>query len=413
MADAKPHVEIREYESAFELLEDLKREGITGDERKKIFDSFLDLQARTRGVPINVGFELTPLCNFDCKMCYVHLTKEQMEREGRVLSTEQWLGIMRQAVEAGMLHADLTGGECLTHPGFKEIYSYLYSQGIQISVLTNGQLITEEMADFFAQKKPVLVQITVYGSNEQAYERVTGRRAFHDVVSAIQRLRERKIQTMLTVTLSQYTQENIHELLDFLRNTGLSYGIGGVSLPARENTERDYGSYIPSADRFVELFRDEQEYTEKQAEEQAAETVQGEVDSGTDKTSDAGKSLLKIERVPKNCKPVCGVPCASGQSTCHINWKGEMQPCIPFYTVTRSVLQYGYSPAFEWIKNTMSAYRPPNECRECAERAGCKTCMAEKTSGILNGSLNRAVCRRYTRYLETGILASAAKEDCV
>ena len=147
-------IQIKEFDSVIDLLEELDREGISGYRKQEIYKRYLNFRARMRGQAYSGGFELTPLCNFDCKMCYVHLTKSQMEQEAKLLTTEQWIDIMRHAVDAGMMHADLTGGECLSYPGFKEVYLYLRSRGVEVSVLTNGQLITEEMADFFENQGP-------------------------------------------------------------------------------------------------------------------------------------------------------------------------------------------------------------------------------------------------------------------
>ena len=395
MADAKPHVEIREYESAFELLEDLKREGITGDEKKKIFDKYIFMQAQMRRIPVNVGFELTPLCNFDCKMCYVHLTKAQVGKEGNILSTEQWLDIMKQAVDAGMLHADLTGGECLTHPGFKKLYTYLKSQAVKVAILTNGQLLTEEIVDFLALDPPEIVQITVYGSDDDAYENVTGRRAFTEVRQAVERLKERKIKTVLTITPSRYTQKDIHTLLEVVRGMGIQYSVGDMSLPAREDTGRAIEDFIPEVDLCARLRMDEQSYRKKNY------------------STFEKHPIVKIDRIPKGYKADEGIPCASGRRACHINWKGEMQPCIPFHTITRSVLEHGYVVAWEWIRDTMRGWKPPQKCSSCKLQAKCTTCAAEKTSGVLNGPVNQAVCQRYTRYLEAGIITVADENGCV
>ena len=35
---------------------------------------FLSFKARDKAIPISGSFELTPLCNLDCKMCYVRLS---------------------------------------------------------------------------------------------------------------------------------------------------------------------------------------------------------------------------------------------------------------------------------------------------------------------------------------------------
>ena len=386
--------EYREYASVMDLLEDLDRDGITGYARQQEFERFMNLQARMRGQIFTGSFELTPLCNFDCKMCYVHLTKHQMESEGAVLPTEQWLDIMRQAVDAGMMYADLTGGECLTHPGFKDLYLYLCSRGVKVSVLTNGQLITEGMADFFAKHPPAIVQITVYGSSEEAYEHVTGHRAFADVCAAIERLKARRIRMLLTTTPSRYMQQDTHALLVFLRGTGVSYAVGTGSLTAREDTGRVLEDYAPDSDLYVRLHLDEQAYIQGIAAQRARE------------------SEKRIVREPKGFKTICKLPCSSGQCTCHINWKGEMQPCIPFHTVTRSVLRYGFCDSWEWIKKTMSAYETPRECLDCKIQSVCQSCAAERTSGVLNGAVNRSVCKRYARYVEAGILHPIERSDC-
>lgn len=385
--------QIKEFDSLIDLLEELDREGITGQRRQEIYKRYLNFLARMKGQVYSGGFELTPLCNFDCKMCYVHLSKQQMDCN--LLTTQQWIGIMAQAVDAGMMHADLTGGECLSYPGFREVYLYLQSRGVEVSVLTNGQLITEEMADFFAKYPPSVVQITVYGSDNDAYEAVTGRRAFDDVRVAIERLKKRNVRVFLAVTPNRYMQENTHALLEFLRSMNVRYGIGTGSLPARPDTGRQLCQYEPSTALYVKLHRDEQEYR-RSLEQPGSTSVPAQVDY-----------------VPKGFRTRSRISCSSGQCAFHINWRGEMSPCIPFHTVNRSVLEYGFSECWEWIKAQMETYVLPEECGICENRTVCVSCPAERTSGVLNGSINRAVCDRYEQYVRAGILHLPAHDECI
>ena len=60
------------------LLRQLDEQGITDYRRYQQVRNYLEFKARDRNHPISGSFELTPLCNLDCKMCYVHLHKEQM-----------------------------------------------------------------------------------------------------------------------------------------------------------------------------------------------------------------------------------------------------------------------------------------------------------------------------------------------
>lgn len=385
--------QIKEFDNLIDLLEDLDREGISGYHRQEIYKRYLNLRARMHGQVYSGGFELTPLCNLDCKMCYVHLTKGQMEREANLLTVQQWISIMGQAVDAGMMHADLTGGECLSYPGFKDVYLYLRSRGVEVSVLTNGQLITEEMADFFAQYPPSVIQITVYGSDEDAYEAVTGRRAFGDVKAAIERLKRRNIRLFLAVTPNRYMQEDTHALMEFLRSLDVRYGIGTGSLPARPDTGRNLESYAPETALYVKLHLDEQRY------------LRGLEDS-------PAPARPYVDYIPTGFHTASKIPCSSGLCAFHINWKGEMSPCIPFHSINRSVLEHGFEDCWNWIKAQMRSYEPPKECSDCANRLVCAACPAERTSGVLGGSLNKAVCERYDQYVRAGILQIPQDDKC-
>lgn len=386
--------QIKEFDSLLELLEYLDDQGIQGVQRREIAMRYLNLRARTLGQAYSGTFELTPLCNFDCKMCYVHLSQEQMKKEGCLLSTEQWISIMKQAADAGMMHAALTGGECLSYPGFKDIYLYLQSRGISTSILTNGQLITEEMADFFAEHPPAVVQITLYGSNEDAYEKVTGHRAFADVANAIQRLKTRGVNLFLPVTPNAYMQEDTHELLAFLRSLDVRYGIGTGSLPARPSTGRKRETYAPDVSLYVRLHADENEYQR---------SIHVDLPQ---------KGTVVPNCIPSNYKPISKIACSAGQAAYHINWKGEMSPCIPYYTVAVSVLENGFDYAWKWIKEKMAAYEPPKQCVNCEIASKCSVCSAEKTLSILNGSLNTDVCARYKEYIRCGIVENTEQTDC-
>jgi len=125
--------QIKEYDSLLDLLEDLDREGITGLQRREAYTRFLNLQARKKGVPLHGVFELTPICNLDCKMCYVHLKPEQMGNQS-LMPVKQWKALMTQAMDAGMMDATLTGGECLTYAGFDELYMHLHAGGVKVSI---------------------------------------------------------------------------------------------------------------------------------------------------------------------------------------------------------------------------------------------------------------------------------------
>lgn len=367
---------MKEFETLSELLEDLDREGISGIARTRAMGNFLLRKSRLHGKPYSASFELTPLCNFACKMCYMHLTREQMQREGHLLSTDEWLDIARQAVDAGVMNVDLTGGECLTHPGFTEIFSYLINRGVHVSVLTNGQLLSDKHIELFTRYRPAVVQISLYGSNSEGYINVTGIDAFEDVLHAVNRLKEADIRVSMTVMPNRFMKEDAPAMLDLLHSLNVDYRIGMTTLPARPETGRQIEEYIIDNEAYVGICRLEEEYQTRIAEE---------------------RSLVPIKRYDfriKGQEQFVGIPCAAGAAHFHINWKGEMQPCIGFHGVTKSVLANGLESAWFEIRELMKQYVSPNECQSCEYKKSCVGCAAEKTSGVLNGRINKWVCKR-------------------
>ena len=121
-------------------------------------------KAAARRIPISGTFELTPLCNFACRMCYVRKTPEQVKAHDRpMLTYDDWLRIAREGREQGMLFLLLTGGEPLLWPRFWELYEKLVDMGMLVAINTNGSLIDDEAIERFKRRPPRRVNITLYG----------------------------------------------------------------------------------------------------------------------------------------------------------------------------------------------------------------------------------------------------------
>lgn len=367
--------EVVEVNSLAEVLTDLERRGIPQEQRIYPINHYLAMKARLQNVPANGGFELTPFCNLDCKMCYVHLRPDQLEPGQRLLTVDEWKNIIDQAVDAGMISADLTGGECLVYPGFKEVYLYLRSKGIRPAVMTNGCLLTEDMVAFFAENPPSNIQITVYGSSNDAYEKVCGHRVFDEVMAGIERARNAGLMVFCTITPSRYMQDDADALFETLRSRNVAYMLGGSMLPARVETGRDVKEFGVEVEAYIAMFKNEKQYRATQKHDSESADVP--------------------QYMPPIKGELCGLPCGGGHSGFHINWKGEMCPCIAFsHTVHIPVLENGFLDAWKKVGETIDSYHAPLECNDCKLKEVCHTCPGEKSRGGLDGKLNKMVCLR-------------------
>ena len=80
---------------------------------------YLHRKASITKTPISGTFELLPLCNMDCKMCYIKMSKEKQESIARLRTNEEWIELAKKAKEKGMLFLLLTGGEPFLVKDFK------------------------------------------------------------------------------------------------------------------------------------------------------------------------------------------------------------------------------------------------------------------------------------------------------
>ena len=51
-------------------------------------EKMLQIKADQEKIPLGGSLELLPLCNMNCKMCYVRQTREEMAAQGTMLSCD-------------------------------------------------------------------------------------------------------------------------------------------------------------------------------------------------------------------------------------------------------------------------------------------------------------------------------------
>ena len=363
------------------LLAQLDEQGIHDHRRYERIRTFLNFKARDKGVPISGSFELTPLCNLDCKMCYVHLNKEQM-KGAQLLTTEQWKDIMQQAIDAGMMYARMTGGECLTYPGFKELYLFLREKGIEVSILSNGLLMNEEMVGFLRENPPAGVQVTLYGASDEGYERVTGQRAFGTVAKNLHRLKEAEIPLTIAVTPNVYMTDG-EEILHWLHENGFPYQINSGLMAPREETGRETGD--APLDVYVRLMK-------LQRAQAGQETVPYPDPEGLPEPGGRTEDAL------------CGVSCGAGRSTFSVDWQGGMRPCNTFPCEPQSVFRLGFAEAWKRTRRIADGMARPAECEACAYKGNCKHCVSEHAAGAEIGHASPVICAWRKRMAIEGLL---------
>ena len=68
--------------------------------------------------------------------------------------------------------------------------------------------------------------------------------------------------------------------------------------------------------------------------------------------------------------------CRAGKSSCWINWKGEMTPCVFLEQPSVDVINYSVKEGWEKMISGSSKLLMPEMCSTCKHRGNCQRCMA-------------------------------------
>jgi radical SAM protein with 4Fe4S-binding SPASM domain len=331
-------------------------------------------------VPVNGSLELLPLCNLNCKMCYVRLSPEEMKRQGRLRSWEEWLEASRQMQKSGVLFLLLTGGEPLLFPEFQKLYLELRKLGFVLTINTNGTLIDEEWADFFARYKPRRINITLYGGSREAYGNLCGSaRSFDRVISAVRLLRQRQVDVKLSTSVTPDNVQDLEKMFAIARELEVPLGVDTYMMPAtRERT-------LPF---------------DRQSRLGPEEAAKARVEAMKLEWPDTFReyALKKIreaeEFVPQSAEPR-GVTCYAGNCSFSVSWQGELHPCVILTAPAANIFDQGFEAAWKQVSTGVSEIRLHPECSRCNLRGLCRTCAA---SGLLEGGSYDAKPEYMCRY---------------
>ena len=178
--------------------------------RENLLENHLYTRAAQKRIPISGTFELLPVCNLDCKMCYVKRSMAEVRQMGGLRSADEWIALGRSAVDAGMLFLLLTGGEPFLYPEFRRLYTALHGMGLAIDINSNGTLIDEAQVAWLRQLPPRHVKISLYGASAESYRQLCGSaEAFHKVLRAFRLLKDAGVAVSASITV---TPRNFREL---------------------------------------------------------------------------------------------------------------------------------------------------------------------------------------------------------
>jgi radical SAM protein with 4Fe4S-binding SPASM domain len=165
-----------------------------------------------------VVWNVTRTCNLRCVHCYSDSFAQHYPGE---LTVEQGKGVIDDLAAYGVPALLFSGGEPLTHPHLFELMEYATTQGLRVTLSTNGTLIDETKAKKLHAVGLCYVGISLDGIGE-TNDLFRGKKgAFDAAVRGFRNCNAVGQKVGLRLTLTKRNCADLHEIFDFIQNEGI------------------------------------------------------------------------------------------------------------------------------------------------------------------------------------------------
>jgi len=321
---------------------------------------------RSYGIPLAVLAELTHRCPLQCPYCSNPI---QMESASNELTTEEWLRVIGELADLGVLQIHFSGGEPTARRDLSEMIARATEVGLYSNLITSAVVLTRDKLAALVDAGLCHVQISVQGAEVTLADRVGGYRGGHARKLEAARW-TRELDLPLTVNAVMHRQ-NMHQLPAII---DMAVEMGAARLEVA-NVQyygwalRNRGALMP---------------TPAQVEECTATVEVARVRL---------HSVLEIDYVIPDYYALRPKQCMGGwgRQFFNISPAGKVLPCHAAETITGLRFDSVRDRPLAWIwdhSEALNAYRGtgwmPEPCRSCewkeADFGGCR-CQAFALTG--------------------------------
>ena len=181
------------------------------------------IQTKKRNNPFrlqNVQIDLTNLCNANCPFCLQGTHNSNIG----CLSTQKIKEVLLDDKKLGAFSVGFDGGEICLREDASEIISYASSLGFNISITTNGHLLTDQIINAILRGTVSRVTVSFHSADKDIYNilfGVTGDE-FDKAIQNITLMKRLGINVGLAVTITKYNYKGLNKIINFARSLGIT-----------------------------------------------------------------------------------------------------------------------------------------------------------------------------------------------
>ncbi len=127
---------------------------------------------RVMKTPKSVDLAITNRCNLRCTYCSHFTSASDVSHD---LPTDEWIQFIEELGDCAVLSVTISGGEAFVHQDLPEIIDAVVANRMRFNILSNGTLITDDMAAYLASTgRCDGVQVSIDGSEPVFHDSCRG-----------------------------------------------------------------------------------------------------------------------------------------------------------------------------------------------------------------------------------------------
>ncbi|MGB8648382.1 MAG: radical SAM protein [Anaerolineae bacterium] len=175
-----------------------------------------------RAFDIKVGYK----CNNKCLHCVVDPIRTDMKIRGQPidLTTDEVLAAIDNAKAHQGSAVILTGGEVTIRADFSRIVSHAATQGMKVTLQSNGRALANMENCRALEKIPNLtLVIAIHANTSVIHDAITGRKgSYEQTICAVQNLRKIGKQIIAKIVISKLNVEYLFSTVQFVEELGVN-----------------------------------------------------------------------------------------------------------------------------------------------------------------------------------------------
>jgi SynChlorMet cassette radical SAM/SPASM protein ScmE len=162
---------------------------------------------KVMNTPKSLELAITNRCNLRCKYCSHFNSAGDVNQD---LPTEEWLQFFEELNRCAVMNLTLEGGEPFCRQDLKELIEGIVQNRMRFSILSNGTLISDEVAAFLASTgRCDSVQVSIDGSIPSTHDAFRGKGNFLKAIQGINTLQKNHVPVSVRVTIHR---QNVKDL---------------------------------------------------------------------------------------------------------------------------------------------------------------------------------------------------------